>query len=173
MAARYRRDRAGFLREVSLTGITAAARRAARGKRRSAEVAAFIRNLESEALGLEREILSRAYCPGPYDTFIISDPRRRQITVAPFRDRVVHHAICDAMEPYLERLFIPDSYACRRGKGTLRAVQRAQHFCRRISRGISRGISRRVSRGISQHSGCFAAGCRSATSPASTWQTST
>ncbi len=128
----------GLFPEVaSFTSIVAAARRAARGKRDSAEVAGFMRNLEPEALRIEREILAKAYRPGPYDTFVISDPKRRQITVAPFRDRVIHHTICDTMEPYLERIFIPDSYACRRGKGTLRAVKRAQHFSRRVSRGIS------------------------------------
>ena len=116
---------------VAFANLAAAGRRAARGKAGSAEVARILRHLEPEVLQLERELVSDCYRPGPYATFVISDPKQRQITVAPFRDRVVHHAISGVMEPYFERLFIHDSYACRRGKGTLRAVARAQHFARR------------------------------------------
>jgi len=116
---------------VAFENLTAAARRAARAKARSVEVAGYLCDLELEALALQRELLAGAYRPGAYRAFIITDPKERQITVAPFRDRVLHHAVCGVMEPYFERLFVHDSYACRRGKGTLRAVARAQQFCRR------------------------------------------
>jgi len=122
----------GLFDEIAAYGnLVAAARRAARGKRSSAAVALFLRDLEPEVLALERELTAGTYRPGRYRTFIITDPKQRQITVAPFRDRVLHHAVSGVVEPYFERLFIHDSYACRRGKGTLRAVARAQHFCRR------------------------------------------
>jgi RNA-directed DNA polymerase len=116
---------------VSFANLVAAARRAARGKSGSPEVALFLCDLEPAVLGLQREVASDGYCPGAYRTFIISDPKVRQITVAPFRDRVLHHAVCGVMEPYFERLFIHDSYACRRGKGTVRALARAQKMSRR------------------------------------------
>ena len=116
---------------VSYGNLIAAARRAARAKARSVEVARFLCELEVEVLALQRELLAGVYRPGAYRTFTITDPKVRQITVAPFRDRVLHHAVCGIMEPFFERLFIHDSYACRRGKGTLRAVSRAQRFCRR------------------------------------------
>lgn len=90
-----------------------------------------MRDLEPEVLRLGREIMGGSYRPGAYRTFIISDPKVRQITVAPFRDRVLHHAVCGIMEPHYERLFIHDSYACRRGKGALRALSRAQLMSRR------------------------------------------
>ena len=54
-----------------------------------------------------------------------------RISAAPFRDRIVHHAIVNVLEPIYERRFIPDSYACRRGKGTHRAIDRAQYHSRR------------------------------------------
>ena len=116
---------------VAFANLIAAGRRASRGKAGSPEVVHFLRNLEIEVLQLERELVSGSYRPGSYTTFIISDPKQRQITVAPFRDRVVHHAVSGIMEPCFERLFIHDSYACRKGKGTLRAAARAQHFSRR------------------------------------------
>lgn len=53
------------------------------------------------------------------------------ISAAPFRDRVVHHALCNLIEPLFERSFIFDSYANRIGKGTHRALDRAQHYARR------------------------------------------
>ena len=120
-----------FEEVVSFSNLVAAARRAARGKSSSPEVSLFSRNLEPEIFQLQREVAGGGYRPGAYHTFVIGDPKVRQITVAPFRDRVLHHAVCSVMEPYLERLFIHDSYACRRGKGTSRALMRAQHLSRR------------------------------------------
>lgn len=55
----------------------------------------------------------------------------RRIFAAPFRGRVVHHALCNLIEPIFERSFIADSYANRVGKGTHRALDRCTHFARR------------------------------------------
>jgi RNA-directed DNA polymerase len=52
----------------------------------------------------------------------IRDPKPRMVSAAPFRDRVVHHALCAVIEPIFERDFIDHSYANRAGKGTHRAV---------------------------------------------------
>jgi hypothetical protein len=62
---------------------------------------------------------------------MIHDPKQRKISAAPFPDRVVHHALCNVIEPIFERQFIPDSYANRKHKGTRRAVNRLQAFARR------------------------------------------
>ena len=58
------------------------------------------------------------------------DPKRRLVSAAPFRDRVVHHALCNVIEPLFEPSFIFDSYACRKGKGTHAAADRATRFAR-------------------------------------------
>ncbi len=63
-------------------------------------------------------------------------PKRRKISAAPFRDRVVHHALCRVIEPWFDRRFIPDSYANRVGRGTHRAVDRLQQFARRYRYGL-------------------------------------
>ena len=52
----------------------------------------------------------------------------RKISAAPFEDRVVHHAIMNAIEPLFERSFIYDTYANRKGKGTLNALRRAKYY---------------------------------------------
>ncbi len=82
-------------------------------------------------LRLQQELQSQTYTPGPYTTFHVYDPKERLISAAPFRDRVVHHALCNVIEPVFERTFIHDSYANRVGKGTHRAIERFQHYARR------------------------------------------
>jgi RNA-directed DNA polymerase len=106
-------------------------RSARRGKRSKESVAAFERRQEQELLRLQDELIAKTYQPGPYDSFYIHEPKRRLISAAPFRDRVAHHALCQVIEPIWERRFIFDSYANRVGKGTHRALDRAQEFTRR------------------------------------------
>jgi retron-type reverse transcriptase len=106
-------------------------RKARRGKRSHVAVADFEYNLESELVMLRDELREKTYAPGPYTSFYIHEPKRRLISAAPFRDRVVHHALCNVVEPIFERSFIYDSYANRAGKGTHRALDRAQHYARR------------------------------------------
>ena len=106
-------------------------RKAARGKRGKPAAAAFEFKLADELLTLQEELQSKTYQPGPYHSFFIHDPKRRLISAAPFRDRVVHHVLCNLIEPIFERSFIFDSYANRVGKGTHRALDRVQQFARR------------------------------------------
>jgi retron-type reverse transcriptase len=94
-------------------------------------VASFEFNQEAELLRLQDELLAERWQPGAYQSFFIHDPKRRLISAAPLRDRVVQHALCNLIEPVWERRFIFDSYANRVGKGTHRALQRCQDFARR------------------------------------------
>jgi RNA-directed DNA polymerase len=105
-------------------------RRASKGKRGQPNVAAFEHRLEDHLLDLQAESQAQTYRPGPYHSFYIHEPKRRLISAAPFRDRVVHHALCNLIEPIFERTFIADSYANRLGKGTHRALNRAQQLAR-------------------------------------------
>jgi hypothetical protein len=105
--------------------------KAARGKRGRHAAAAFEYRLADRLLELQQELRDKRYRPGPYSSFHIHEPKRRLISAAPFRDRVVHHALCNVIEPRFERGFIHDSYANRAGKGTHRALDRAQAYARR------------------------------------------
>ncbi len=100
-----------------------AANKAQRGKRFQENVLAFNYNLEAELFKLQAELQSKTYHPGAYKTFEIFEPKRRIISAAPYRDRIVHHALCNIIVPIFERTFIGDSYANRIGFGTHRALE--------------------------------------------------
>jgi retron-type reverse transcriptase len=106
-------------------------RNAARRKRRSAGVASFEYALTDNLLQLEEELQTQTYRPGAYTHFRITSPKPRLISAAPFRDRVVHHALVQQIEPIFEARFSRDSYACRVGKGTHAALHRCREFARR------------------------------------------
>ncbi len=116
---------------TSWDNLLLAYKKASKGKRGHPNVAAFEYRLEDNLLALQRELRAFTYRPGPYVSFYIHEPKRRLISAAPFRDRVAHHALCNLIEPLFERGFIFDSYANRIGKGTHRALNRAQTFARR------------------------------------------
>jgi len=118
---------------TSLRNLFDAACRAAEGKTPRPDVAAFRANLEPEIYRLRRQLAGGAYRPGPYRTFRIVDPKPRLISAAPFRDRVVHHALTNIVEPIFERRFIPYSFACRTGLGTHKALAHARRACARYS----------------------------------------
>ncbi len=86
--------------------------------------------MEGEILRLQSDLAGGEYGPGPYRFFLVRDPKQRLICAPCFRDRVVHHAICEVVGPVFERSAIHDSYACRPGKGTHAAVRRAREFVR-------------------------------------------
>ena len=119
-----------FTQIIHWENLLHAYRKAGRGKRGRISAACFEHQLADHLLELEEELKSRSYQPGPYQHFYIHDPKQRKISAAPFRDRVVHHALCNIIEPWFERRFIFDSYANRVGKGTHRALDRLQQFAR-------------------------------------------
>ena len=115
----------------SWDNLQLAYRRASKGKRGNPCTAAFEHRLEENLLQLQAELRSQEYSPGDYVNFHIHEPKRRLISAAPFRDRVVHHTLCNLIEPLFEKSFVDDSYANRVGKGTHRALDRCQEFARR------------------------------------------
>jgi hypothetical protein len=121
-----------YERVYAWDNLRLAHRKAARGKRGKAAAAAFEYRLADNLLQLREELEAQSYHPGAYHSFYIHEPKRRLISAAPFRDRVVHHALCNVIEPIFERSFIFDSYANRKGKGTHRALDRAQQFAKRF-----------------------------------------
>ncbi|TAN43691.1 MAG: RNA-dependent DNA polymerase [Nitrospirae bacterium] len=120
-----------FSQITSFENLYAASRKARKGKRFKDNVMAFERNIEDELFRLQDELLSKTYKPGTYREFSIYERKPRKISAAPYRDRIVHHALCNVIEPVFEKTFIFDSYACRKGKGTHAAVDRFTEFCRK------------------------------------------
>ena len=115
---------------ISFENLWAAYLAARRGKRSRPAVAAYELNAETRLLRLQERLAEGSYQPGAYRTFVVREWKRRLISAAAFEDRIVHHALCQIIEPIWEARFIHDSYACRAGKGTLAALNRAQHFAR-------------------------------------------
>ncbi len=115
---------------IDFENLLRAARQAQRGKRYRPNVLAFNYDLEQELLRLQTELCQHTYRPGKYRTFRIKDPKPRMISAAPYRDRVVHHALCNVIEPLLDRALIADTYANRVGYGTHRALHRFVQFAR-------------------------------------------
>ncbi|MBK7963826.1 MAG: RNA-dependent DNA polymerase [Bdellovibrionales bacterium] len=117
---------------VTFENLLLAAKRATRGKKAKNSVISFAFNLENELILLKQQLESHSYRPRPYSQFEVKEPKVRKICSSDFRDRVVHHAICNFLEPIIERRSIFDSYACRNGKGAHLAVSRCQEFSRKF-----------------------------------------
>ncbi len=116
---------------ISWDNLLLAFRKAAKDKRGRVPAAAFEHLVADKLVILQRDLLNHTYTPGSYRHFFIREPKRRKISAAPFPDRVVHHALCNLIEPVFDARFIPDSYANRQRKGTHAALDRLQAFSRR------------------------------------------
>lgn len=123
---------------VSIDNLLDAWQEFQRGKRSRADVQAFGRHLMANLLVLHGELTDRTYAHGGYDAFKVNDPKPRDIHKASVRDRLVHHAIYRQLYPFFDRTFISDSYSCRFGKGTHKAIGRFQDFARSVSRNDTR-----------------------------------
>jgi retron-type reverse transcriptase len=103
------------------------------GKGSKQDVQEFEFNLEDNIFQLHEDLKNRSYIHSPYVSFYVTDPKLRHIHKACVRDRVLHHAIFRILYPIFDRNFIYDSYSCRLGKGTHRAVNRLEDFVRKLS----------------------------------------
>ncbi len=108
-------------RVASWENLFAAAALARRGKSRRPDVERWWQDREGELRRIREELTGGTWQPGGYRVFTIREPKVREIAAAPFRDRVVHHALCRWMGPVLERRFIARSFSCQVGKGTTAA----------------------------------------------------
>jgi RNA-directed DNA polymerase len=115
---------------ISFENLLQSARKAQHSKRYRDNVLEFNDQLEPNLLQLQSQLQDQTYQPGAYRTFEIFEPKPRIISAAPYRDRVVHHALCAVIAPIFERTFIDNSYANRTGYGTHRALRQFTHFCR-------------------------------------------
>jgi retron-type reverse transcriptase len=105
-----------------------ASRKAQKGRRYRESTMRFNFDLEANLFCIQDELKSKSYRHGYYRDFIVLDSKKRLISAAPYRDRVVHHAVNNIIEPLFDRSFINDTFACRKGKGTHAALLRFRHF---------------------------------------------
>ncbi len=122
----------------SLKNLILAWRKARKGKTKKDYVMEFEKDTLGNLLKLQKELVEQTYSPKPLVTFILRDPKTRKISKSAFRDRIVHHAIVNVIEPAFEKRFIYDSCANRLGKGNLFALRRFDEFKRRVSKNNTR-----------------------------------
>ena len=91
---------------------------ARKGKRTSRACYLFERRLSAQIDDLHQRLMDGTYKPRPYNTFQVHEPKPRIISAPAFRDRVVQHAIYNAVLSIFDPSFIDQSFACRIGKGT-------------------------------------------------------
>ncbi|MBE9140829.1 RNA-directed DNA polymerase [Nodosilinea sp. LEGE 07088] len=115
---------------IDFSNLLCAARKAQKGKRFRPNILDFNYHLEQELHTLKADLEQKTYKPGKYRTFEIKEPKPRLISAAPYRDRVVHHALCNVITPLMEPSFIYDTYANRERKGTHLALQRFTRYAR-------------------------------------------
>lgn len=99
-----------------------------KGKKPNIEIDTFQYNLENELFRLHDELNAWTYKHGGYRKFTVCDNKKREISVASVRDRLVHRLIYDYLTPIYDKTFIYDAWSCRVGKGLLGAIERTQNF---------------------------------------------
>ena len=125
---------------ITFENLYAAYKGASKAKRYRIDRMRYALNLEENLVNLQNHLIWKSWEPGPQREFLVREPKRRLIQAPPFQDRVLHHALTRVIEPIFETKFIHDSYACRKNKGTQRAVMRTQHFIRVARRKWGDGV---------------------------------
>ena len=121
----------------SIKNLSLAYFKAKKGKVKKQYVVNFEKNLYENILNLQLELKEQTYFPKPLKQFILRDPKTRKISKSEFRDRIVHHALCNIIEPLFEKGFIYDSCANRINKGNLFAIKRFNKFKRKITNNLT------------------------------------
>lgn len=121
-----------FERVVERENLRVAVGKAMRGKRDRPEVQDFLHDLDRRLEEMAEQLRAGTFPLGRYRQFIRFDPKERVITAPCFAERVLHHAVINVCEPAFERWLIADTFACRKGKGRLAALERARQFARRF-----------------------------------------
>jgi retron-type reverse transcriptase len=109
-----------------------------RGKRKKQDVQEFQLRLMDNLLALHTDLRNQTYRHGPYHAFKINDPKPRAIHKASVRDRLVHHALHRLLYPFFDRTFISDSFSCRVGKGTHKALNQFRSYAYKVSKNHTR-----------------------------------
>jgi RNA-directed DNA polymerase len=122
-----------FERIVDRDNLRLAVHKALIGKRSKTDARAFVSRLDDNLDWMRSALLQCDFPLGLYNQFTIFDPKERLITAPCFRERVLHHAIMNLCEPVFERWLIADTFACRKNKGRIAALQRARGFSRRYA----------------------------------------
>ena len=118
----------------SMKNLVLAWKKARKGKTKKDYVIIFENELPKNLKLLHEELKNQTYKPIPLETFVLRDPKTRKISKSDFRDRIVHHALCNVIESIFDRTFIYDNCANRKDRGNLFAIQQFYKFLKKVSR---------------------------------------
>lgn len=110
------------------------------GKKLRKDVEDFQRHLMNNIISLHKDLETKTYKHSSYEAFNISDPKPRNIHKAKVRDRLLHHALYRKLYPFFDKTFIADSYSCRVGKGTHKALERFKSFSNKVSKNNTKTV---------------------------------
>lgn len=102
---------------ISIENLELADKRARRGKTKHQDVIKFDKNRDENILELGIELEDSSYHTSRYSHFNIYEPKKREISKLPYRDRIVHHAILNYTAPIFTKCFINQTYSCIKGRG--------------------------------------------------------
>ena len=119
---------------ISIENLLEAWREFLNGKKKKPDVLEFQNNLMTNIISLHQDLKNKTYTHSGYQAFNISDPKPRNIHKASVRDRILHRAIYRKLYPFFDRTFVSNSFSCRIGKGTHRALNRFRDFRRKASK---------------------------------------
>ena len=122
-----------YAKLCNIDNIILAYEKARKGKSKKQSVIEFDKNTQENLEQLQRELIEMSYQPKPLKRFVVRDPKTRTIHASAFKDRIVHHLIVGVLEPIYESIFIYDSFASRKNKGSHRAIARFDEFQRKVS----------------------------------------
>lgn len=125
---------------ISIDNLLEAWREFVKGKRKRKDMQVFERNLMGNIIDLHKELLAGTYEHSNYEAFNIADPKPRNIHKASVRDRLLHHAMYRILYPFFDRTFIADSYSCRKGNGTHKAINRFSAFAYKVSKNHTKTV---------------------------------
>ena len=103
-------------------------------KRYKVEIMKFVDNLEEELYRISYDLKDESYELGKYRKFYVIEPKVRLVMALQYRDRIVQWSIYRFLNPFYNRMFIDDSYACRVGKGSHKAIARLRYWLCQVSR---------------------------------------
>ena len=121
----------------SKKNLVLAWRKARKRKTQRQDVLEFEKNVTSNLNQLQQELIEQIYFPKPLETFVVRDPKKRKISKADFRDRIIHHALCNVIEPIFDKTFIYDNCANRKGKGSLFALNQFDKYKRKVTSNLT------------------------------------
>ena len=123
---------------ISLEDVFVAYYECRKNKRRSKNALRFEMNLEENLVQLWRELNDGTYEIGQSIAFIVTQPVKREVFAANFRDRIVHHLVIRKLGTILDRAISPHSYSCRKGMGTLYGIKKVYDYVRQCSANYTR-----------------------------------